>query len=70
MCKSPYPLLDWIMVGPLLAFANIYFGSPLPEIYVAIALAVSVVIIIIPLSSRILWNLTAPVTHVCVWIGN
>ena len=41
MTKSPYPLLDWIMVGPLLAFANIHFGSPLPEVYVALAIAVS-----------------------------
>ena len=41
MTKSPYPLLDFIMVGPLLAFANIYFGSPVPELYVALAVAVS-----------------------------
>ena len=42
MTKSPYPLLDFIMIGPLLAYANIYFGSPLPEFYLALFLAVSV----------------------------
>ena len=41
MTKNPYPLLDFIMLGPLFAFANIYFGSPLPEVYVAGFLAVS-----------------------------
>ena len=41
MTKSPYPLLDWIMLGPLLAFANTKFGSPLSEVYVAVAIAVS-----------------------------
>ena len=41
MTKSPYPLLDSIMVGPLLAYANIYFSSPLPELYLVIFLAVS-----------------------------
>ena len=28
------------MIGPLLAYANIYFGSPLPELYLVIFLAV------------------------------
>ena len=41
MTKSPYPLLDSIMLGPLLAYANIYFGSPLPELYIALGIAVS-----------------------------
>ena len=41
MTKSPYPLLDSITIGPLLAYANIYFGSPLPELYLIIFLAVS-----------------------------
>ena len=41
MTKSPYPLLDSIMLGPLLAYANIYFDSPIPELYLALAIAVS-----------------------------
>ena len=41
MTKSPYPLLDSIMIGPLMAYANIYFGSPVPELYLVLAIAVS-----------------------------
>ena len=40
MTKSPFPLLDPIMLGPLLAYLNVYFGAPLPELYVMIAVAV------------------------------
>lgn len=34
MTKSPLPLLDSIMLGPLLALVNIYFGSLLNELVV------------------------------------
>ena len=40
MTKSPFPLLDPIMLGPLLAYLNLYFGTPLPELYVVTAIAV------------------------------
>ena len=40
MTKSPFPLLDPIMLGPLLAYLNIYLGTLLPELYVMIAVAV------------------------------
>ena len=40
MTKSPFPLLDPIMLGPLLAYLNLYFGTPLPELYVVTAVAV------------------------------
>ena len=52
MTKSPYPLLDSIMVWPLLAYANIYFGSPVPEVYVAIAMAVSLCDIVLYYSTQ------------------
>ena len=41
MTKSPFPLVDVIMLGPLLAYLNLYLGRPLPEYYVAIGLMVS-----------------------------
>lgn len=40
MTKSPFPLLDPIMLGPLLAYLNVYFGTPLSELFVMIAVAV------------------------------
>ena len=45
MTKSPFPLVDLIMLGPLLACLNLYFGQPLPEYYVAIGLLVSVTVL-------------------------
>ncbi|XP_064400073.1 cholinephosphotransferase 1-like [Halichondria panicea] len=40
MTKSPFPLVDVIMLGPLLAYLNLYLGRPLPEYYVAIGLMI------------------------------
>ncbi len=41
MTKSPFPLVDVIMLGPLLAYLNLYLGVMLPEYYVLIGLMVS-----------------------------
>ena len=41
MTKSPLPLLDYIFVGPLMAFGNVYLGGIVPEMYLIIAVAVS-----------------------------
>lgn len=41
MTKSPFPLLDSIMLGPLIAFLNVYFGPFVPETYLLVAVAVS-----------------------------
>ena len=40
MTKSPFPLLDPIMLGPLLAYLNVYFGAPLPELFIVTVVAV------------------------------
>lgn len=40
MTKSPFPLWDIILLGPYLAFLNVYVGRFLPEQYVLIILAV------------------------------
>lgn len=31
MTKTPYPLVDYIMLLPWLALLNVYIGTPLPE---------------------------------------
>ena len=41
MTKSPFPLFDYIMLGPLLALGNLYFGTMLPEYYLLVLIAVS-----------------------------
>lgn len=41
MTKSPLPLFDVIMVGPFLAFANVFFGTLVPEVDVLATIAVS-----------------------------
>jgi hypothetical protein len=41
MTKSPFPLLDSIMLGPLLACLNVILSVPIPEYYVLVAIAVS-----------------------------
>ncbi len=41
MTKSPLGLMNIIMLGPLLAFGNVYFGSPLPEILLLTLIGVS-----------------------------
>ena len=40
MTKSPFPLLDPIMLGPLLAYLNVYFGTPLPELLIVTVVVV------------------------------
>ncbi len=40
MTKSPLPVVDPIMLGPLLALANVYFGVIIPEKYVIIGIVV------------------------------
>ena len=40
MTKSPYPLLDSTMLGPLLVCANIFLGCPVPEVYLLSAVLV------------------------------
>eukprot|EP00731_Ephydatia_muelleri_P005962 Em0003g210a len=39
MTKSPFPLLDTIMLGPFLAICNLYLGELVPEYYVMWLLA-------------------------------
>ena len=41
MTKSPYPLLDTSMLGPLLACFNVWLPLPFPEVYVLLLVAVS-----------------------------
>ena len=41
MTKSPYPLLDTSMLGPLLACLNVWLPLPFPEVYVLLLVAVS-----------------------------
>ena len=43
MTKTPYPLLDPIMLAPWLAVLNVFSGSPLPEVLVLLAVMVSCV---------------------------
>ena len=43
MTKTPYPLLDPIMLAPWLAVLNVYSGSLLPEVLVLLAVMVSCV---------------------------
>ena len=40
MTKSPLPLMDSVLLGPLLALTNVYFGGILPEVYVLIGVMV------------------------------
>ena len=41
MTKAPYPLVDPIMIGPFIAYANIYIGELVPEYYLLIGITVS-----------------------------
>ncbi len=41
MTKSPFPLLDPIMMGPVIACLNLYLGALLPELYIIAGVAVS-----------------------------
>lgn len=43
MTKSPVPFIDFILLGPYIAFANIYFGGIVSEKYLLYAVAVSTV---------------------------
>ncbi len=43
MVKSPFPLVDPIMIGPMIALANVYCGAMLPEFYLLLGIAVSFV---------------------------
>jgi len=42
MTKSPLSLFDPIMVGPFLAYLNVYASFPVPEFIFLLVLAVSV----------------------------
>lgn len=42
MTKSPLALVDVSLLGPLLAFVNVYLGEIVPEIYVLAAVAVRI----------------------------
>lgn len=41
MSKTPVPMLDYIMLGPVLALVNIGFNVLIPEYYVLITVIVS-----------------------------
>ncbi len=41
MVRSPFPLVDPIMIGPMLALANVYCGAMFPEKYILICIMVS-----------------------------
>ncbi len=40
MVKSPFPLVDPIMIGPMIALANVYCGAMFPELYILICIMV------------------------------
>ena len=40
MTKSPVPFLDYILLGPYIAFANVYFGGIVSEKSLLYAIAV------------------------------
>ena len=40
MTKSPLPLVDISLLGPVLALANVYWGQIVPELYLLTAVVV------------------------------
>ncbi len=64
MVKSPFPLVDPIMIGPMIALANVYCGAMFPELYILICIMVNSYVHVVVYITSVIDSIAALVIHI------